>query len=1826
MSQSNKLTPGGLKAREHLRSMFESQRQKTPVTFAVSGRLLEIVGKSVDSDLEEAQVLFSSGDYRASLEAFGRARSKASELVASGDGTAALSLAAASVGAGFAHLNLQEMEQAHEMFLEARTDDLDYRSRSSLSIGLLEVGDAEQARDLLPVRDSEEPFVARRDEAAQLLEIAGGIIPLELAESSHVLLRAAERSNNEGNVASGASYAQRGLALLATENRPALRVLHLRILLESIWRTVFEQDVNDGGVLREVRAELLSQVSAELSSLNAGELVPDLHDQLYQARTGLLVLVADWQALNRLEQRDGVVSTGNDEQFQVAIDFARAGELPRALEAVVDTGHPWRTELLRVDLLSLGGETAEATERVLRLCREFPNRAPIEYVAAKLLLGAGEYSKALERAEQAFRELPGRGYIVLLAQCQASVGDWAGVLRTLKPISQDDEVDVLQLLATAADHTGDADAIQYWRRHSRLGGAAPGSRVRLGLALARFGQDESAARLSAETLRDFGEVLSLQELFACGQLQLNKFGSDVAVSRTAELLRGRFPDSDDAEYYRLILLSGKGFPDGNQAIDYSRLEAAGHLRSVSLDDVVELVGEQRTLSEAAHGLYERGWLPFESYCRLSHSRAAELVEGISEASRHSSIRLRTPIALRGGQPPLALEGRMLLVSDLELLVVERVGLMSAIRSALGPDGRICLYREVWERIVGDRRYLEHGAQRAEYFRSEALLALIGADGRVRVEESQENDRHAATERDITWVVREPDEDELGSVLVGSMIEYWEASGGLTEAQVTAALRVLGLQRDSSLKIESVPSDIWLEPGLLELLFRGNMIEPLLDCLGGEVWLGREAVSQLRRHHRELRQRGRAADQANQLHATLGEGLRDGWAVLIEERPTEIGLPGLREGVPESYEQFVVRPIQDAMSYRESLVQNPEWIRLAADFVGTDGIGAPEQLMKLAWESPESFRAFTARYRQVVDREVTLPEMVRSLLPPQEQQAILVNLARLGFHDALTSKEILALGDAYGGLDGDIPDAVLSKIEATGCDLSDRWADLARLKLASVYSEAIWQGFFLDSEASIRDGTLTCRTLLERAENVDSKVSSRLLEQVLGYLSVLAIERPMLSFLSKDGDTYVPSTDAPVAAMWRCIRDWSEGSISRLAACKRAVSFGWIVLDEYSSSGPSGEASWLPLSVCSDILFASHVIIDPVPHPNATVGILSCLWKQRPLTARSFGVKQGEHECSLTLESVLQFVADHIGNVQMHGDDSLSCDYVSEDGKIRLKVVVPAEAALLRAKPDVIAGLATDLSSIQGPHDGRAARLLLDLASDPENVEARRRVARAACVSPFKLIRDNPEYILTWGTRATGDGASYPSTLVELRELLSEPVTGLGSKRVADCLFDRVSTEGVWGGREDKQGLFELAIQLPGAASSLGATIFAKAAGAEEWDGLWRALAAPEDCSVGMLARSAGLLAAASAIGEASVRDKNAAMLAELISRIVSPTKTETALASLEPRVLQSVEHCVRRVVEPAPISRPELIWLTHRLYEWLVVQVDRRGSDDDFSWQALAPEVSNSPDPSAWRRGRLAAVLHAVLDVVEQLALTTKDLGSLPVVLECLIEVAAWESTDDAFEHSDLTDWRRSKRCERLAGDIALWIAPESYFDLPPQWRLRVLEELPKSGHDETAVGLSVTPIVRAIALRLADLSAPEKNAFLRWLAAVGDSEAAFLWKWVCYGELYRLGSEEHGEELRSLILENWTSKTIDRAVAVLLIASAGLGGLEVAQAEFQRLLGHGESKQEYGWLADGLVALANWETAVPQEATELLNWVCGLPELNEIAAFKIIADLDTAS
>ena len=497
-------------------------------------------------------------------------------------------------------------------------------------------------------------------------------------------------------------------------------------------------------------------------------------------------------------------------------------------------------------------------------------------------------------------------------------------------------------------------------------------------------------------------------------------------------------------------------------------------------------------------------------------------------------------------------------------------------------------------------------------------------------------------------------------------------------------------------------------------------------------------------------------------------------------------------------------------------------------------------------------------------------------------------------NALQGSDIVALARDFGSLDKKRPDTLLTQSEwvAGRPRHSGVWG--ARLQLARTYADAISESF-LGPVATNELGRDTPRPLLSIAEaraltgtllRRAGAVSALVLEVTLRFTLGALVDRPTAAFKERPDDPQRLKTavDTPAGELWKYLSEWSGQGTGAQAAFRRTIRECWLVLDQaYWPKGPR-------VARAGPLLLGAHLgptnFMEPAVEASA---ILSACWTERPLTTlegtdpdgslRSIEGRLDELAKGIQAEDLARMTERYFVNAQN-------------------EALASPEELLLRANPGLVPQFARELAERQGPHDGRAYRLLMDIERTPNDANARRSYARMTVVAPWRLVREDPAVMRTWSARPRLGATSYPSDLDELREMLSEPPALLPEGNLIKSLDDRMGEGGPWNGRKDLGTLLDTACNVPGQLPWFAAVRWVHA----PKDPYEREVAAalsrldtPDEHPAGLLARDVFFLRAGAARrphvrlpgGEIDLREHLPARFVSALRNLVTPPAAGT---------------------------------------------------------------------------------------------------------------------------------------------------------------------------------------------------------------------------------------------------------------------------------------------------------------------------------------------------
>ena len=990
-------------------------------------------------------------------------------------------------------------------------------------------------------------------------------------------------------------------------------------------------------------------------------------------------------------------------------------------------------------------------------------------------------------------------------------------------------------------------------------------------------------------------------------------------------------------------------------------------------------------------------------------------------------------------------------------------------------------------------------------------------------------------------------------------------------------------------------------GELELLLlqKLELLSDLLKALtdGGRLlvfsdvwWRIVESAAELRR--RSEPQQNADAQLAVDVERSISVGIAGGLVDLVE-RPSVPDLPSLRDTDPElGNTSRKLSYLTRTLAYREAIIEHSERWLLVTDYRVISSLGDdPRLLLRLAFRNAEHFTSLCQRLDQASDRVVHLPRLVRSLLPESKHRnERLFQLATLGFPDALVAAELAHLArkfieekaqpaHASDMSTHELP-RMLDGMERIAREPAHPGAALARVCIADTFATATWEVFRDD----IAEREAIAGLLLRRAEKIDSATAGSLLEHVIQFAGGFALSKTKFSFepATPDKEVVELSNMSPAGRFWACIADWVGPDGTRRAAYGRAVRWIWMKMVELSELDGPPRHSAAPMIL--PIRSRRTNLMEPELQAPAT---LSADWTHKPLS-RVWPGSTGEER---SVELILQQGAAWLGT----DPDKIGCDearitYPSFDGEV---VVVPVEAVLLRAAPGAAAEFARHIAWEQGPHDGRAYNLLQELATHPEDKVLRREYARMTTTAPWRLVREDPTIICTWPQRRRLD--EFPGTTEHLRKMLSEPQENLPSETtMLDNLNARLADGGAWQNRSDQVELCAQACGVPGLLPAFTLRLHIDLEAVEYGEKVMRALQRLDQPHREPVARLVGdiffLRVAAArrpyvtlAEGEIDLRERLPERLVAVL-RAVKVTPPSETFAQCEPGLLRLCGHVVRELSLPQGLPFRDSLWLTYRLFQWLVAQLDAMPPDARHAGllalhkvspppEAFSPETSDLLNPFQFAddqlNHRLAAVLYAygvMEDLRTQLPEGAHDAKETPraVTSSALEDILAELATRPLSEEEHVLrdrgdapsclDWYGPGAVPDLALKALLQLNSGAFFRIPAEARLRWIQDLPRSMDEKERVSWSLaSDLIAAVTNHAKKLSSQEKAAFEQHLRSLDGKDPrapqAHIWRWLGLTELYGAGQLHLEKEVQDHLQDNLLNPAAPAAFGSYLAA-----------------------------------------------------------------------------
>lgn len=1788
---------------DRLKTSIQNKKQSAPIYHRI--RLMEdVVFEALPKHFEErykrARKIYEDYHYDEAISTYQELLNDIQKLLivpASTDDQLRIGrqwLARCRMSLGGCYLSLGQAEPARELFhvvlkdYEQDSGLIRLTGRASLAEGLAALGELDVARFILPTSDEvaaselTEQARANIETVRTELEIESGNIPNGLAQPwlRAQAVRVLVRRADFENAEQMAS------TVLHAKDADWPTIYNTSLaLIQSLISSIWEHPAPQRSIPLNRRQSAIILIEKALQKLLSTSMPQRLNIDALRLAARFYQITHHpllQEITQQLAEFGSALPETEEQGFTSRIlELARQDKFEEALSFLPHSDAAWAHRFEHAHMLFQLNRIEEAKNLLQKLSADFPKRPIIEFHLAGLLLDAGEYAQALQHARAAFLQIPGWGQRHLLAQCLLSTG-------------------------------------QPWKAYVLLGPLDEGST-----------QSLSSPPSQIEDARRVG-VLHLRAQ-AAGSLP-------ALINRAVELYRRYLlvrPQDHRARIRRAQLLWG--LSEGKNAAEEA-------WEAVSNASAAELT--PRHLYDCAV-MQSIGGFDVGKY----RDRLHQIINWLTQNYKGNATaeQYRFYLLLKLGMPSER--------EPFDVKLLQEAGMLIPVEQ----DKAIQLIK------AGNEIYPYLHAQ---YSHGHITLETL----------CEQLDEQAA------WVfTRILSSSPRGylcsphSVLEGVSITDFAGSHCLCGMIELLLLQHFGLLH--SLRQALRPSgklhlfsDVW-ERAVQD---SGNLQER--TNLGDDLTAPQPLM---------------AAKRALDLHRFIGAGIQEGWIDIHMARPDlDETIPPLRDADQLPSQRQIWREDRcRALSYRKALLNAPQLRLLTAEFgvvtLFPDSLGP----LHLAWRDANHYLEFAREYRSVEVRMLHLPALVTALLPAAERaHEKLCQLADLGFQEALTPRELLRLAKRCQGLSKSFPSQLLTRAEWQARNPDHLGFTTARMYLALAYANTIWTAFasvprdqrdftrpwtvLPDVQAIVQLG-LHCSSA--EAESIASALISRVEE-----LAELKPDAMLDTFLQQlastvvtdvgasgrlDGDAVLVSLDTPAGGLWRYLARWAGAQGPRRSALGRAIRAVWLLLDgENADEGPEEGGQTVfqePTHPQAAVLQMGQTALELPPQifiapEQEAVAILCAHWSVNPLTnAGSAITVQDKDSKTYLYQELLSKAAEQIENQVSANKQPLPLDehfYLYQlpfDDQTNLPVPLPVEAVFLRTPTEVFQKVAGLLAKKQGIHDGRLYELLSQLAQAPEQLALRRLYARTTVSSPWRQVREEPSVLATWASRRQYRHISFPSTIADLRALLSEEPLPLSSDEppaLLEILKRRVE-QGIWQHRSDNLQLYLQACEVPGwlVVGTISIRLNDRNLPREVAAALDR-LTQPHNQTAARLAGDILFLRIAASrmpvvrvtSGVIDLRERLAERIASVLRAVIEPPP-EGTLAHAEAPILRLCGKVVEELSTPERLPWSEGLWLTYRLYRWLVAQLATLPSD---RWQQslvqlhqLAPKVLPPPssdvlNPFYFQSGRvdhrLMAVLYA-LSAGEQLteaqereraAKHTEELDSRSVpelpfftvssaeLESILVELASRSLTPDEQalrmrreRPSDL-EWNHAGAVPDLALDVLLRLDDGNILKISSEARLRWIQQLPLVENDNEAVADdTATLLLLAFSEHIEELTPIEHVALEDRLRTASSRDKVSKWRWLIYTALLEVGKKHLRDEVHSLLIQHLEDRAAPPMFGRYLMVLGKQDTTEMRKVAIEILTTAIQRGHDAALLAWGVGrVILNGSTGAKDEATALIR------------------------
>jgi tetratricopeptide (TPR) repeat protein len=407
-----------------------------------------------------------------------------------------------------------------------------------------------------------------------------------------------------------------------------------------------------------------------------------------------------WDGARLSAARDWLRNLGEDDtRYRVPAQDDPSGDV-----SLPESAPAWARVLDEARKLRRAGKLDQALGLLKEAIDREPGRPhPLLHREAAILLGdKGESEEAVDSAERAFRAFPGHGQAIFFAWFLQLTGQADRIWRELKThLEGSPDLEARWLLAWAAVYASPGEAPAYWQslvEDERFDATDKAlTRVRWAQSLAHQGKTEQAADESWQAFLSRNLFTRADALVVCVKLHWESSHPERA-SRLRILLEA---------LWELAAARGDRLAREEYVEYWQRMDRPAELpqpdleRSLEEGALVAVDREQlRTYGQALHArrlrsehAYAQGVLPLELRARAEMREQAEMFERMLD--REQLVR----VPLTAWNRMAEIRGRKVLLGAFELLILDHVDLLFEFDEALGRDGGVILFEDVYQGML-----------------------------------------------------------------------------------------------------------------------------------------------------------------------------------------------------------------------------------------------------------------------------------------------------------------------------------------------------------------------------------------------------------------------------------------------------------------------------------------------------------------------------------------------------------------------------------------------------------------------------------------------------------------------------------------------------------------------------------------------------------------------------------------------------------------------------------------------------------------------------------------------------------------------------------------------------------------------------------------------------------------------------------------------------------------------------------------------------------------------------------------------------------------------